>query len=114
MKLMKGGTMFEQRDVVLLPFPYSDLTASKQRPAVIISNDNLNKTNDRICCLITSNMPKNGILIDSFEEGSLPFQSWTKPQRLFTVDQKIIKKKLCKITKDFHEGIIFSINKILN
>lgn len=30
--------MYDQRDIVLIPFPYSDLTGSKQRPALIVSN----------------------------------------------------------------------------
>ena len=29
---MNGGIMYEQKDIVLLPFPYSDLTGSKKRP----------------------------------------------------------------------------------
>ncbi|MBI2565163.1 type II toxin-antitoxin system PemK/MazF family toxin [Candidatus Woesearchaeota archaeon] len=38
--------MYEQKDIVLVPFPYSDLTGSKQRPALIISNSKINKTED--------------------------------------------------------------------
>ena len=41
---MKGGTMYEQKDIILIPFPYSDLTGSKKRPALIISNQKLNKS----------------------------------------------------------------------
>ena len=33
--------MFEQKDIVLVPFPYSDLTGAKLRPALIISNPTL-------------------------------------------------------------------------
>ena len=40
MKLMKGGIMYEQRDIILIPFPYSDLTGAKLRPALILSNTN--------------------------------------------------------------------------
>ena len=50
---MKGGIMYSQRDIVLIPFPYTDLTASKLRPAVIISNNELNDYGDFICCLVT-------------------------------------------------------------
>ena len=104
--------MYEQKDIVLLPFPYSDLTGAKQRPALIISNEKLNVTQDRICCLITSNQPNEGVLISTacFREGSLPFKSWVKPQRIFTIHEKIIKKKLCTITEGFHERIITEVN----
>src|SRR3989344_6203258 len=102
---MKDGTMYDQRDIVLIPFPYSDLTGSKKRPALIISNSKLNKTNDRICCLITSNIHKKDIEIkrSDFEKGKLPFRSSVKPRRIFTIDEKIIIKKLCTINDDFHD-----------
>jgi len=111
---MKGGTMFKQRDIVLIPFPYSDLTGSKQRPALIISNDNL-KGDDRICCLITSNQPNGGLFIsnNSFEMGDLPFKSWIKPYRLFTIHSKIIKKKLCSLNDDFYQIVLEGITKYI-
>ncbi len=107
--------MYEQMDIVLMPFPYSDLTGSKQRPALIISNKNLNNTEDRICCLITSNKPKDGVLISNnfVKNGKLPFESWLKPQRLFTINEKIIKKKLCTITENFHDEILKVVNNYI-
>ena len=109
---MRGGMMYDQKDIVLIPFPYSDLTGAKKRPALIVSNKTINKTEDRICCLVTSNKTNEGIMITnrSFEKGALPFKSWVKPHRLFTVNKKIIKKKLCTTTDDFHEAIIKRIN----
>ncbi len=108
--------MYNQRDVVLLPFPYSDLTGAKHRPALIISNKNINRSEDRICCLITSNPASDGVLMDKgcFEHGELPFQSWVKPHRLFTIHKMIIKRKLCTVTRAFHGRIISSINEHLN
>jgi len=103
--------MFEQGNVILIPFPYSDLTGSKKRPALIISNSNL-KGEDKICCLITSNNPKDGILIskNSFNLGELPFKSWVKPHRIFTIDEKIIIRKLAKVKSDFLKQIKDKIN----
>ncbi len=103
--------MFEQGNVILIPFPYSDLTGSKKRPALIISNSNL-KGEDKICCLITSNNPKDGILIskNSFNFGKLPFKSWVKPHRIFTIDEKIIIRKLAKVKSDFLKQIKDKIN----
>src|SRR3989338_2827527 len=104
---MKGGTVYDQKDIVLIPFPFTDLTGSKQRPALILSNRHLNKNQDRICCLITSNPSNEGLPIEknNFEKGELPFKSWVKPFRLFTIHEKIIKKKLCSINNTFHDSI---------
>jgi mRNA interferase MazF len=112
---MRGGTMYEQKEIVLLPFPYTDLSISKLRPALIISNKKLNNSEDRICCLITSNSPKEGLLLEknSFEKGTLPFKSWVKPQRIFTINSKIIQKSLCKIKPEFYNRILKEINEYI-
>jgi mRNA interferase MazF len=103
--------MYDQKDIVLIPFPYSDLTGAKKRPALIISNNRINSTEDRICCLITSNQPEDGILLNDFESGKLSFKSWVKPHRLFTIHEKIIRKKMCTISDEFHEKVIHSIHE---
>lgn len=112
---MIGGIMYNQREIILIPFPYSDLTATKRRPALVISNSLMNRSEDRICCLITSNSANKGIFIESsnFDSGKLPFKSWVKPNRIFSVNEKIVIKKLCTIKRDFHKKIIDEINKLL-
>lgn len=35
-------TAYERGDVVLVPFPFSDQTAIKKRPAAVISSNNYN------------------------------------------------------------------------
>lgn len=52
--------MYKQRDVILIPFPYTDLTETKQRPALIVSNDNYNDTlDDVVVCAITSKFQRD-------------------------------------------------------
>ena len=108
--------MYEQKEIVLMPFPYTDLTSYKLRPALIISNKFLNKTEDRICCLITSVQTKGGFEIEKkfVEDGKLPFKSWIKPYRIFTINEKIIKKKLCTISDDFYDLVLKEVSKFLN
>ena len=108
---MRDGIMYNQRDIVLIPFPYSDLTGFKQRPALIISNNKINKNQDRICCLVTTNNHKGDLEINNscFEKGTLPFKSFVKPHRIFCINEKIIKKKLCSINNKFHKEIIKKI-----
>ncbi len=104
--------MYDQRDLILIPFPYSDLTGNEQRPALIVSNNKINKTNDRICCLVTRKIHEDNIEITEkdFEYGRLIFKSSVKPHRIFTIHKKIIKKKLCTISKYFHNKILDKIN----
>jgi len=37
--------MYKQKEIVLVPFPYSDLSSSKKRPVLIVSNEDLREGN---------------------------------------------------------------------
>jgi mRNA interferase MazF len=112
---MKYGTMYNQKEIVLISFPYSDLTFSKKRPALIISNEKINKMEDRICCLVTTSAHKDDLKIEkkSIEEGELPFQSFIKPHRIFTINEKIIIKKLCKVNDALYDLVVKKINEYI-
>ena len=61
--------MINQKSIILVPFPYSDLTGKKVRPALVISNSNFNKDEDIIICALTSSIKKRpySIIITSKE-----------------------------------------------
>ena len=108
--MIKSGIKYEQGEIVLAPFPFTDLSTVKQRPLLIISNNNYNnKTEDLVTCGITSN-PKDtdfSILIDDKDltTGQLPIASRIKVDKLFTLSKNIIKKKIRKVKENiFNEG----------
>ena len=86
-KLVKG-------DVVVVPFPFSDLTQAKRRPALVISTL---EGNDLILCQITSQSVKDNYAISlddkDFETGGLKQSSNVRPNRIFTADIHIILYK---------------------
>jgi len=50
-------TIYKQRDIVLITFPFSDLTGQKVRPVLILSNDIYNQQSlDLLVCGITANI----------------------------------------------------------
>jgi mRNA-degrading endonuclease toxin of MazEF toxin-antitoxin module len=52
-----SGTKYKQREIILVPFPYSDLSSSKRRPVLVVSNDDYNQHfQDVVVCVITSNL----------------------------------------------------------
>jgi len=95
---------FVSGDIVVLPFPFSDLSYSKKRPALVLTNLN---GDDVILCQITSNLraDKYSITLSNhdFKNGSLPHLSSIKPHRIFTADTSIIlyKKGTLKHSKYF-------------
>ena len=78
-------------DVVILPFPFSDLSNSKIRPAVVLARAN---ENDWILCQITSNPygDAQAIVIDltDFKSGMLRLKSYARPSKLFTANESLI------------------------
>ncbi|MBM4177050.1 MAG: type II toxin-antitoxin system PemK/MazF family toxin [Ignavibacteria bacterium] len=89
---------FIKGDVVVIPFPFSDLSVIKRRPALIITSL---KGNDLILCQITSQTVKDDYAVqitdNDFEQGSLKQVSNVRPNRIFTAENKIILYKIGKL-----------------
>jgi len=82
---------FVRGDVVVIPFPFSDLSQAKRRPALVLAEL---EGNDRILCQITSRSLQDQYAIqldeDDFAKGSLKRRSNIRPNRIFTADMHII------------------------
>lgn len=80
---------FVKGDIIVVPFPFSDLTQAKRRPALVIS---ALEGNDLILCQITSQSVRDNyaILLDDkdFNTGSLKQSSNIRPNRIFTADNQ--------------------------
>jgi len=102
---MKSGILFNRGDIVIVPFPFSNLTRIRQRPVLVLSKSvYLKECDDVITCGITSNLKdsKYSVLIDNSDliEGNIPVQSRIKVDKLFTLEQGIIIKKVGRINKE--------------
>jgi mRNA interferase MazF len=78
-------------EVVVLPFPQTNLQAGKRRPALVVADL---PGDDLILCQITSQSRHDGqsvpLSVADFERGRLALDSFIRPQRLFTVEQSVI------------------------
>jgi len=88
-------------DVVLVPFPFTDLTTSKKRPALVISPDDYNDGPDVIIAFITSRLltPQRpgDHRIEDWRESGLPKPSLLR-MKLATVARGIVIRKLGRFT----------------
>src|SRR6266480_3915811 len=98
---MPSTTSFKQGDIVLVPFPFTDLSAIKQRPALVISPDRLNDARpDLVVVAITSQIPaalgEDDVRLADAELAAcgLPRPSVVKLGKIFTIHQGLIRKKL--------------------
>lgn len=109
---MRSGTLFNQGDILIVPFPFTDLSTVKQRPVLVISNDSYNqKTKDIIVCGITSNLKDadHSVLISNkdLSEGNIPKKSRIKVAKIFTLEKSIIKKRVAKV----REGVLVKVKE---
>jgi mRNA interferase MazF len=97
---------YKQGDIVLVPYPYTDLSGSKQRPVIIISKNSINKENF-IVAKITS-----VIRNDEFSfHLNLKVSSEVRTNELFTIHKTLIKKKFSLIVNPELKELITSIQE---
>lgn len=78
-------------EVVVLPFPQTNLQSGKRRPALVVRDL---PGDDLILCQITSQARSDGFSIPliaaDFEQGQLAVASFVRCNRLFTVEQSVV------------------------
>ena len=81
--------------IVIIPFPFSDLSGAKLRPALVLAPTD---HDDWLLCQITSKAytdPSAIQLSDSeLSEGSLNKISYARPMKLFTANVELIVKRV--------------------
>ncbi len=83
--------LFAAGQVVIVPFPYSDLSGQKLRPVLLLATAG---HQDWVICQITSNPFTDPsaipLTLHSFSVGGLPHTSYIRPSKLFTANQSLI------------------------
>ena len=92
---------YNRGDVVLVPFPFTDLTATKQRPALVISPDRLNAMRDDVVLVaITSQLPAEVsedeclLLVTDLSGTGLLKPSVVKLGKMVTIHQGLVRRKI--------------------
>jgi len=89
---------FAAGQVVLLKFPFSDLSQSKLRPALLLADAD---RGDWVACQITSNPYSDAraiaLVIDAFETGGLRRASYARPGKLFTANETLFSAQAGKL-----------------
>ena len=106
---------FARGEIVLFPFPYTDLSKRKLRPCLVLSNE---MDEDIILCQITSKNTGHdnySIELKSSESknGSLMIDSYVRCNMIFTASKNQIKKKICNISRKKYNEIISKIISII-
>lgn len=93
--------MYERGDIVLVPFPFTDLSSTKTRPAVVISTREFGKeTGNLTVAMITStrySTPYDTEVRD-WKEANLLSPSWIR-MKFATIEPKLIRYHPGRLTK---------------
>mgnify|MGYP001150310945 CR=1 FL=1 len=100
--------------IVVIPFPFSDLTQAKRRPALVVAEL---EGDDLILCQITSQAIKDkyAILIndDDFDKGGLKKPSNVRPNRIFTADSNLVLYRIGNLKIEKLSEIIEKLIEII-
>lgn len=106
---------FVRGDIVVVPFPFSDLSNAKRRPALVLAQT---EHDDLILCQITSQFNFDIFSIELSEGqivgGTLTKKSYIRPNKLFTADHKLILYKIGTLVVSIQKEVVGQIIKILS
>ncbi len=114
-------TAFKRGDIVLVAFPFTDLTTAKMRPALVISADSFQRSGmDVVLIGITSQIPKKipstdyPLSPEDQRQGGLPKPSLVRLGKIVTLDQRLIRKKLGHVSAETLNRLILDLHKLLS
>ncbi|HKK00665.1 MAG TPA: type II toxin-antitoxin system PemK/MazF family toxin [Desulfuromonadales bacterium] len=109
---------FDAFDVVVVPFPFTDRTTTKRRPALVLSGaQSFNrKVGQAVMAMITS--AKNSdwpldIDIEDLDSAGLPAPSIVR-MKLFTLDEQLVVRKAGMLGVADREKVVSVLHQLLN
>lgn len=100
--------------VVLVRFPFSDLSQTKLRPAIVLADVG---RGDRILCQVTSNPygDPSAVVLEqiAFVSGSLHVTSYARPGKLFTASRDLITAEVGALKPEALTQIVDAVVALL-
>ena len=108
-----------QSDIIWVSLPFSDYKEAKVRPAVVVSNDEYNKSHsDIIVCAITTNLQTKeySVIIDNenISSGKLPFKSRIRADKILQISKSLSKGSFASINQSTFKALTKEILKLIS
>jgi len=116
---MPSTMAYRQGDIVLVSFPFTDLSSSKRRPALILSPDFFNAAReDLVLAAVTSRITDDPNAVPlwrgDFAAGGLPKPSIVKATKLFTMHSSLIAKQIGSVRSEKMEEVLRSLRRFFS
>jgi mRNA interferase MazF len=99
--------MFERGDLLLVPFPFTDLSAAKRRPVLALTGPD--SYGDFIALAVTSRpQAEHGIALvpAALLRGRLPAPSWIRTDRIVTLSASLVVKSIGRVSSETIEAAV--------
>ncbi len=109
---------FKAFDVVVVPFPFTDRTTTKRRPALVLSNENTfnRKVGQSVLAMITSAKNSDWPLdtnIQDLDAAGLPSDSVVR-MKLFTLDDRLVLRKAGQLSSRDKQAAQAALQELLD
>ena len=92
-------------DIVLVRFPFTDLTSAKRRPVLVVSPTEFSKRYGDIVVLpLTGRMQEHGVSLTQWREAGLLKPTWLKPL-IATVAESLVERRLGALRRDDEDRV---------
>lgn len=110
--------MLQKGDVVIIKFPFTDGEEYKKRPALIISNNKVNRTGDYLMVQITSKDKRDHLSLplrtfDYTDNKELPLKSYIRLHKIFLLKESLVLYKATSVQAEFCEKVTSKIIDLL-
>lgn len=111
---MGTSPVVERGAVVLVRFPFSDLSASKFRPAVVLASVG---QGDHILVQVTSRPYGDGNAVElgraDFDQGGLQRMSYARPGKIFTANETLVDRMVGRLSSAALEQLVVHVVRLL-
>ena len=105
---------FTAGDVVLVRFPFSDLSQTKLRPAIVLADAG---RGDLVLCQVTSrpygDAAAEPLVPADFLRGRLPVDCYVRPAKLFTARADLVAAVVGTLRDDARERVVSAVVQVL-
>ena len=110
---------YKKGDIVIIEFPFSDFSSKKKRPALIVSNERVNKTGDFLMVQITSKLREDDLSIrihntNYTKNKALPLESCIRLHKIFSLNKNLIIRKETSLKQIFLREVTNRISGLIN